>query len=284
MVIVNYGDKKGYIDGLFLNNIRIYQKLVKQDRDNIGIYCGEEREGKSRMMNKTLKFLDPTYNLDRCAFNGKDFLELIRKTKEPYKGIGWDEAQEFTSRASISKFNKTMVQALSLIGAKNLYIGICLPSFFELEKYAAIHRSHFLIRVYSVEGERGRFEFWGKEKKKLLYLKGKKAYDYKIVKPNFRGRFTKDPFPFDEKEYQDKKMDAMESGLDMSKEQESKWKKQRDISLKYMHEVLDYPFNKLSKLYEDNGYGVAARTIAETIANMEPLVLRKGGYERERGA
>ena len=192
-----YGNKEGTMDGFLKANLDLYKKLVKNDRDNIQIVTGREREGKSTLMNANLKYLDPTYNLDRCFFDGESFVEAIKNNKTPYQSYGWDEAQSFTSRSAISKFNKDMIQALSLIGTKNLFIGICIPSFFELDRYPAIHRSNCLLRVYSVDGDRGRFQFYNEEKKKLLYIKGKKFYDYTQVKPNFSGRFMKETFPFE---------------------------------------------------------------------------------------
>ena len=253
------------MDGNLQANLDIYNGLVHKDRDNLQLGVGKEREGKSTLINTNLKYLDPTYNLDRCCFNGKDFLNLIRKTKEPYRAICWDEAQEFSSRSSISRFNRNIVQALSLIGTKNLFIGICLPSYFELEKYAAIHRSNCLMRVYSVDGNRGRFQFYNESRKKTLYLKGKKGYDYNVVKPNFIGRFTKDAFPFDKKEYEEKKMKAMEEGLEFDKTKESKWRNQRNDYMQYLYEEHKLTQKQISDVLINKGNPISREIVGSIL-------------------
>lgn len=266
MVIVNYGNKEGYMDGFLKANLDLYKKLVKKDRDNIQIVTGREREGKSTLMNANLKYLDPTYNLDRCFFNGEDFVEAIKNNRTQYQSYGWDEAQEFTSRSAISKFNKNMIQALSLIGTKNLFIGICIPSFFELDRYPAIHRSNCLLRVYSVNGNRGRFQFYNEEKKKLLYIKGKKFYDYTQVKQNFSGRFTKDVFPFDTKEYNKKKMDAMEKGLNFSNVKQSKWMEQRNDLIEYLYYENKLTHKQIADYITSKGHGINEGTIRDVLS------------------
>lgn len=277
MVQVKYGDKEGYMDGYLQQNLDLYKNLVMKDRDNIQIGVGKEREGKSTLINSNLKYLDPTYNLDRCCFTGEDFIEKIRKIKEPYKALCWDESQEFTSRASISKFNRNMVQALSLIGTKNLFIGICLPSFFELDKYVAIHRSNCLIRVYSVLGDRGRFQFWNEEKKKLLYIQGKKFYDYNKVKPNFSGRFTKDNFPFDPKEYNEKKLQAMERGLAFDKVQQNKWKIQRDNLIHIMHSKYKIQQKDIAEDLRSRGLAISNGFVGDVCRDIEENLLENQG-------
>ena len=267
--MVKYGKKEGYMDGFLKANLDLYKKLVKQDRDNIQIVSGREREGKSTLMNANLKYLDPTYNLSRCFFNGEDFVEAIKNNKTQYQSYGWDEAQEFTSRSAISKFNKNMIQALSLIGTKNLFIGICIPSFFELDRYPAIHRSNCLLRVYSVDGDRGRFQFYNESKKKLLYIKGKKFYDYTQVKPNFSGRFTKNIFPFNKKEYDRKKMDAMESGLNFDRIKQSKWKRQRDILASHLYNKYEMQQKEMAELLTGKGESITKEAIGFAINHIE---------------
>ena len=255
------------MDGFLKANLDLYKKLVKKDRDNIQIVSGREREGKSTLMNANLKYLDPTYNLSRCCFDGNSFVEAIKNNTKPYQAIGWDEAQEFTSRASISKFNRNMIQALSLIGTKNLFIGICIPSFFELDRYPAIHRSNCLLRVYSVDGDRGRFQFYNEEKKKLLYIKGKKFYDYNQVKQNFSGRFTKEVFPFDKKEYDKKKMDAMESGLNFDKIKQSKWMEQRNDLIEYLYYKCKLTQKQIEEYMNGKGNPLSLHTISDMLIN-----------------
>ena len=55
---------------------------------------------------------------------------------------------------------------------------------------------------------RGRFAYYNKERKKNLYILGKKFYDYRKPKPNFRGRFT-NYYVVDEQQYRLKKLKAL---------------------------------------------------------------------------
>ena len=116
------------------------------------------------------------------------------------------------------------------IRSRQLVILLVTPTFFDLNKYFAIHRITFLIHVYSSGLKRGYFRFFGGNKKKALYILGKKMWDMKAGgMPNFRGRFQDIPpgFPVDyskKGEYEGKKRQAtkdlnekpMEKGIDLA--------------------------------------------------------------------
>ncbi|MHA1880885.1 MAG: hypothetical protein ACTSYG_10865 [Candidatus Heimdallarchaeota archaeon] len=265
MVIVNYGDKKGHMDGFLKTNLDLYKLMVKKKKDLIFIVSGREGEGKSVITAGILKYLDPTFNLDRCYLNGDEFLKALIDANEPFKAYMFDEGQEFTSRAAMTRFNKFLVQVLSKVRAKQLYIGICIPSFFELDKYAAIHRSSFLLNVYSKEGRRGYFIFWNWEKKKLLYLQGKKNYDFNCVRGNFHGGFTKKMFPFNEEDYNLKKQEAMDKLTEQLEEQQSRMKVQRDCLLNYLYEVVGLKQIEISEIIKTSGIPLNQRTISDAI-------------------
>jgi hypothetical protein len=109
----------------------------------------------------------------------------------------------------MSDINKTLVSMLAEIRQKNLFVFIVMPTFFDLDKYAAIWRSRGLIHVYTDKGYgRGYFSYYNKDRKKNLYIIGKKFYDYKRPRPNFRGRFT-NYYTVDEVEYRQKKLKAL---------------------------------------------------------------------------
>lgn len=267
MVIVNYGDKKAYMDGYLRNNLELYKLLVKKSRDLVFVVTGYEREGKSTIANSILKYLDPTFDLNRCAFNGEDFIDMLDKAKN-FQAICYDEAQEFTSRGAITKFNRQLVQALSVIGMKQLYIAICLPSFFELDRYPAIHRSNFLIRVYSTKGKRGYFEFWNREKKKKLYLFGKKSMNYFEVSPNFRGCFVNKAFPFNKEDYTTRKFEALHKVLGRSREgMQNRFIAQRNALIKHLVEKKGMQQTDVADLLTAGGASINKRTISDIIQN-----------------
>jgi hypothetical protein len=79
---------------------------------------------------------------------------------------------------------------------KNLLVILVLPTFFLLDKYAAIFRTRALIHVYENKGIRGYFRVYNYKKKIYLYLFGKQTYSYggskgtkHFITTNFKGRF-----------------------------------------------------------------------------------------------
>jgi hypothetical protein len=98
---------------------------------------------------------------------------------------------------------------LAEIRQKNLFVFVVMPTFFDLDKYVALWRSRALIHVYTAANfERGYFGFYNAERKKQLYILGKKFYSYAKPKDNFHGRFT-NFYPVDEKAYRAKKLESL---------------------------------------------------------------------------
>jgi hypothetical protein len=154
-------------------------------------------------------YVDPTFNIDRVVFTPKAFRDAIINSK-PYQAVVYDEAYTgLSSRATMSLINRTLISMLAEIRQKNLFIFVVMPTFFDLDKYVAIWRSRGLIHVYTDKGYgRGYFSYYNKDKKKNLYILGKKFYDYRKPKPNFRGRFT-NYYVVDEAEYRAKKLKSL---------------------------------------------------------------------------
>ena len=86
---------------------------------------------------------------------------------------------------------------------------IKLICFFDLDKYVALWRSRVLVHVYTAKDwERGFLAFYNIDKKKYLYMTGKKFYNYNNPKPNFIGRFT-NAYVVDEAAYRLKKKNSL---------------------------------------------------------------------------
>jgi hypothetical protein len=154
--------------------------------------------------NSTIAFqmaccLDPTFNLSRVCFTADQFIDAV-KNAEKFQAIVFDEAFGYlSSSSSLSKFNIALRKVMTEMGFKNLFIIICIPSFFTLQWYPAVHRSNCLIRVH----ERGHLGFYTYDQKKKLYALGKKFHDY-CLPPSFVGKFSKF-FPFERSLYDKKK-------------------------------------------------------------------------------
>jgi len=200
------GSKEGlYIDGYHKQNLDVARTIIKKDWDMIFVYDGYEGTGKSVKCMQDAFYCDPTLNIDRIVFNADDFQKAVEKASK-YQAIVFDEAYGgLSSRGAMSTVNKSITQMLTVIRAKNLFVFIVLPSFFDLDKYVALWRGRALIHVYTGDNfKRGFFEFYGKDRMKNMYVMGKKLYNYSCQKPNFRGAFT-NTYVIDEALYREKK-------------------------------------------------------------------------------
>lgn len=168
--------------------------------------------GKSVLALQLAYFCDPTFTLDRVVFKAEDFKKAVLSANK-YQAIIFDEAYGgLASRRATSGTNFMLVDMMAEIRQRNLFIFLVLPSFFELDRYAAIHRSRALIHVYHSKFQRGYFNMYSKKQKMIMYLLGKKIYNYNVVKrPIIKGgRFT-NFYPIDEEEYKKKKAASLRS-------------------------------------------------------------------------
>jgi len=123
-----------------------------------------------------------------------------------------------SSRSALSAINKMIVQAMSMIRSKRIYIIFCVNSIFDLDKNLAISRADLLLHVYGKSLiDRGRFSAFfkgtdGIDRIKQLYLNGKKFYNYGTPRCNYRCRFSKE-FVVDEKEYEKRKQSGVNAFL-----------------------------------------------------------------------
>jgi len=176
-------------------------------------YAVTHNSGKTTFAFQLCKAVDPTFNIDRVCFNEEQFNEQVLKCA-PGQAICLDEAMNvFFKRTTMSATNILMVRVLAECRKRNLFMLFVMPSFFEMDRYPALHRASCLIHIYTImndkgDADRGYFRYYDKEKKKMLYLEGRKSMIYTVAKPNFFGRFTKS-FPIPDKEYQAKKDEAL---------------------------------------------------------------------------
>lgn len=200
-----------YLDGFLKDNLDIAKEVIKKDWDMIFCYDGYEGSGKSVKAMQDAYYCDPSFTIERECFTPKEFTEQILKA-EKYQAVVYDEALTgLSSKDVMGRINKALVSMLAEIRQKNLFVFIVMPTFFDLSKYVALWRSRALIHLYTAEKfKRGYFAFFNSDRKKELYIKGKKFYDYNCVKPNFKGMFT-GYYPIDEEAYKKKKLDSLKN-------------------------------------------------------------------------
>lgn len=197
-----------YLDGTLRENLDILKEFVARDWDSIGLLTGEEGDGKSSFAAQICYYLDPSFNIDKIVFNAEQFDKAV-ESLPPGSAILWDEADDW-SRHYADRMLIALKRQFKRIRSKRFHIILSTPTFFDMNKYLAIHRSRYMIEVYSNGLERGFFKFYSRSDKQFLFFKGGKFWDTGAQDPSFRGRFCKIPegFPVDfspNGEYQQKK-------------------------------------------------------------------------------
>ena len=233
--MVKVTNKDYYMDGFLKSNLQIAATTIKKDWDMIFAVDGSEGSGKSVFTQQMAYFCDDTFNIERICFTPKDFRKVIMASSK-YQSIVYDEAYTgLSSRASMSLINRTLISMLAEIRQRNLFVFIVMPCFFDLDKYVALWRSRALIHVYTGKNfQRGFFSFYNMEKKKSLYINGKKFYIYNNPKPNFRGRFT-NVYTVNENEYRKKKRITL---IDREKAREEK-DKRKEVEIEMFERVME---------------------------------------------
>ena len=246
---VQYKDKEWGMDGYLVRNLQEVKNIIRKDDDCVICIDGRERAGKSVLAMQVACALDPTMTIDRITYTPKDFKEQIYKAKK-YQCIVLDEAMDiFYTKESQSWINKFFNKMLAKIGQLNLIVILVLPSFFELDKYPALHRSRALLHVYTRRKQRGYFSFFNYSKKLSLHITGKKFYNYGKTKPNFIGRFS-NFYPLDEEEYRKRKAESLK--VDGDEPMPSpKYKVQRDFVIHFLHQEYKLPIAEIAKAFQD---------------------------------
>lgn len=202
-------DKEHWKDTYLMENLDTAKVIIKKDWDMLFIYDGNEGSGKSVMAMQDAYYCDPTLTLDRVAFTPEEFKKAVLSA-DKYQAVIYDEAYTgLSSRATMSMINRTLVTMLAEIRQKNLFVFVVCPCFFDVDKYVALWRSRALIHVRTGEKfQRGFFSFYNVDRKKALFVNGKKYYSYSQPKPNFVGTFP-NFYPLDEEEYRKKKKTSL---------------------------------------------------------------------------
>lgn len=225
------------MDGYLLKNLTKAKEVVKKNWDMIFVVDGYEGSGKTVLAQQCAVTVDPTFDIDRLVFNPDDFKDAINDAKQ-YQAVIYDEAYGgLSSKSAMSLVNKSIVQMLTVIRSRNLFVFIVLPTFFDLDKYVALWRSRALLHVYTGDDfERGFFRFYNIDRKKDMYVKGKKFYTYNFRGSNFHGRFT-NHWVVNEKHYEKKKN---ETSLKIADEQEHINTKIMNIRSEITRRLIDF--------------------------------------------
>lgn len=280
MVKVEVFDKKKdktysyYMDDRLKRNLdkKVIPTLKKKDEDYVICVDGMERIGKSVFAMQLAKYVDPTFDLDRVCFSAEEFKDAILKANK-FQAVIFDEAYSGLGSASaLSKTNKMLKALMTEMGQKNLFVIIVLPSFYLLEKYPALWRTRVLFHVFKNRtGKKGFFRLFNNKKKKILYIRGKKDYDYNIkkAKSKFRGRFYNN-YVVDEASYRRKKDKKLKESYQKDEEpKKNKYLEQRNKLIYLLHKKYKLTLSKLSDLLQQEGIHLKKAIIGKIIQDFE---------------
>jgi len=163
---------------------RVKNNYLKKDRDFILVVDGEEGEGKTTLAYSCCKYVDPTFNAERIAYDQNQFKQLVQKSSIGQAILIDEGGWMLFSREAMTRMNKEIVKILMAIRMKNLFVVICIPSFWKIDEYIRNHRARALFRVPC----RGRVMIYGRRKLRRAF-KNKKTHRWKIP-----GKPAKDSF------------------------------------------------------------------------------------------
>lgn len=248
------------------------KKMADRNMDKVYIVDGMERSGKSTFAIQQMGALDPKAFtsteefVKRICFTPDEFFNAVRHLRNSV--IIFDESfRGFSSRSALSKTNKKLVQALMEMGQNNNIVFIVLPSFFQLDIYVGMQRSHGLFHVYiSKKDNRRLWSGWNMRDKNTMYQVGiKRGWKY-FVPTIFRGTFSR-TFPGGpefEKAYLDKKAKAlreMDKGESNMSKREELLRLRLDLFYAFAYSRLGSP-GKVKKYMEERGVMICDREIA----------------------
>lgn len=250
-----------YIANIMKQRIPAWKKdVLEKDKDKNIVIDGREGSGKSVLAQQLAAELDPDFNIDKIAFNSDQFISLVKDPKRK-KGdcIVLDEAfNAANSRASMSSVNKAMIGVATEMRQLNLFIIIVLPSFFDLDRYFAVWRCDVLLHVYfNKKGDRGNYIIFPFHTKKNLYIKGKKMYNYNVIKSPYPVCSFAKGYVVDELDYRTKKAEAFR--IRKISQREEMWKERFEKSLFLIKDEL-----KLTDQEIADKLGLTKKIIAHT--------------------
>lgn len=251
--------KPDYFKGYYLAPMmrkeldKIKRLVLEKDRDFVWIIDGEEGVGKSLLAQQQAAYLDPNFNIDNVCFNSTTFINRL-KTCGRGSCIILDEAfSAANSRASLTDVNRSLIGVATEMRQRNLFVIIVLPSFFDLDRYFALHRARALMHVYfdKETGDRGQYVVFPKHQMKLLYIFGKKFYSYGKPHSMFPPFRFNNFFVVDEFEYRKRKKDAFQKRV-VSKTTH-RFIEQRTILIKELHNKFKYSLEDINNLFKEKG-------------------------------
>lgn len=267
---VNQVETPYYMDGWLHNRLtkKVIPRVHKKDKDWVCLIDGEERAGKSVFAQQLAKTLDPSFTHERMCHTGEEFKNAIINAKK-HEAIVFDEAiNGLDVKGSLSRLNRELVRLMMEMGQKNLFVIVVLPTFFMLDKYVVFFRSKGLFHVYENRGRQGFWRYYGKVKKRMLYIQGKKYYNYGWPRTRRRGRFN-ETYLIDENEYRAKKRRALEQRDEGETGRADKVVLQRDALIKFVYNTYKIKQSQIVKGIEKWGSSIDQGSVSRILRDKQ---------------
>ena len=231
---------------------RIKQKITHEDKDVIGVYCGETGSGKSLAAIRGAYMVDPTIDISRICFDKFEFIKAIVEAKRHTAIVGDEAISLFFSREIMTKENRILSRLMEQIRQKNLFIALCIPNILNMDTMI-VEKAKFYVHVWesrdnnrTIKGNQAIYIDSKKNKNKtkfINYIRFKRKYPDKFIKKvkwNIRVKGSavdSNPwYPVDEEDYRRKKDSILKDYKNIFNkitlsETEKKIRDQRDLMI-----------------------------------------------------
>jgi hypothetical protein len=264
---VLWKNKTFYMSNLLSQNLDNYVKgVMTRNTSSVFLFDGRSGLGKTTLSgqvscyiaNQVAKYLSkggkevkPNFGLDNLSWTPDIFIERLKDAK---KGeiVVLDESMIISNRSTMSEMNRAIIIMMSLIRSKQIFVIFNINSIFDMDKNLPLHRADMLIHLYAKDDKfasRGRYGVVPSAGGKLknLYIMGKKYYDYSKARYAFLDTYSKF-FPFDEKEYEKRKQEAINTYFESGKEGVGKTLRSRDLYVKYLNGIVGLDTEKIAEI------------------------------------
>jgi hypothetical protein len=275
MATFDFNGKTFYIDGRLKAALdkKVIPSLKYKDEDCVFIVDGEERAGKSVFSMLISAYvasqLKTKFTLVNVCLSPEEFRNEIMNA-DKNSAVNYDEAHRgMASARSLSEVNNILKDLMMEMGQRNLFVLVVIPSFFLLDRYAAIFRAKGLFHIYKRKGKRGFWCFFNRKYKLKLYQKGKKDLNYNCMRwPYFRGRFL-DQYTINEVEYRKKKAGSFQEKKRITKAEV--WIAQRNKLIYLLHKEYGLGEPSITKLCKKYNIPLQHSQIGEILANLRDM-------------
>ena len=130
--------------------------LLRNNRNWISLLCGPTGTGKSYTALRMAELLDPEFNVHRCVFSTKEFLEVFH-TCHAGDFIIFDEGEEFNARRGMKESNVQMGIIMAMLRFTQVNVIFTLPTLHMIDINARRLAHSYL---YTIEVDRHRAVDW----------------------------------------------------------------------------------------------------------------------------